>query len=376
MKRLSSWVVTVLSAARSAEAIFDRVRFKLKQLSGLLSPVEVLPYRGYGTPCILSLKGRVLEDKGITRSRVGDTAVNNLRNMFRRFDSSEIPGARVRARLGGIEVTTRTDAEGFFEVRFELSEPLPGKTAWHQVELELLSPRVRGQGKVEAAGLVLVPRDATFGVISDLDDTVVRSSATSFLKMVRMVLLENAHTRLPFEGVAEFYRALQRGPAEDGDTSWNPIFYVSSSPWNLYDVLEDFLDFRGVPAGPMFLKDWSPTSVWSHRRHKLESIRGLLDTYPELPFVLIGDSGQSDPEIYRDIVREYPGRIEAIYIRDITPGERAAAVRNIARELRLSGVAMLLAPDSTAAMVHAADYGLISADKAPKVAGERDEKPG
>ena len=367
--RLSSWAVAALSAARSAEAVFDRARLKLKQLSGLLSPVEVLPYRGYGTPRVLSLQGRVLEDKGITRSSAGDTALNNLRNMFRRFDSSEIPGARVRARLGEIDVTTATDAEGFFEVRFELSEPLPGGTAWHQVELELLSPRVRGQGKVGATGLVLVPRDARFGVISDLDDTVVRSSATSFLKMVRMVLLENAHTRLPFEGVAEFYRALQRGPVEDeggGDTSWNPIFYVSSSPWNLYDVLEDFLDFHGVPAGPMFLKDWSPTSVWSHRRHKLESIRSLLDTYPELPFVLIGDSGQSDPEIYRDVVREYPGRIEAIYIRDITPGERAAAVRNIARELRASGVAMLLAPDSTAAMDHAAAYGLIPADKAPK----------
>ncbi len=357
--RISSWAVTVLSAARSAEAVFDRARFKLKQFSGLLSEVEVLPYRGYGTPHILSLRGRVLEDKGITRSSAEDTALNNLRNMFRRFDSSEVPGARVLARFGGLEVMTRTDAEGFFELRFELSEPLPGGTAWQQVELELISPRVQRQGTVGATGLVLVPRDAKFGVISDLDDTVVRSSATSFLKMARMVLLENAHTRLPFDGVAEFYSALQNGP-DVGEKAWNPIFYVSSSPWNLYDVLEDFLDFHGVPAGPMFLKDWSPTSVWSHRRHKLEAIRGLLDTYPELPFVLIGDSGQSDPEIYRDIVREYPGRIEAIYIRDITPGERAATVRNLARELRTSGVAMLLARDSTAAMTHAAAFGLIS----------------
>jgi phosphatidate phosphatase APP1 len=83
---------------------------------------------------------------------------------------------------------------------------------------------------------------------------VLQSSVTNFLKMARMVLLGNAHTRLPFEGVAAFYRALQRG-ASGGE--FNPIFYVSNSPWNLYDLLEDFMDVHGVPAGPLFLRDWS-----------------------------------------------------------------------------------------------------------------------
>ena len=75
---------------------------------------------------------------------------------------------------------------------------------------------------------------------------MVRSSATNALKMAWIVLLNNAHTRLPFAGVNVFYEALQRG-AEGRDL--NPIFYVSSSPWNIYDLLEDFLDVHGVPAG-------------------------------------------------------------------------------------------------------------------------------
>jgi phosphatidate phosphatase APP1 len=194
----------------------------------------------------------------------------------------------------------------------------------------------------------------------------VRSSAANVLKMAWIVLLNNAHTRLPFEGVAAFYEALRRGADGHG---YNPIFYVSSSPWNIYDVLEDFLNVHGVPAGPLFLKDWSPTVLGKHRTHKLDIIRRLLRTYPELPFVLIGDSGQEDPEIYHQAVREHPGRIWAIYIRDVTTARRDAAVRAIATEVRGLGVEMILAPDTAVAAEHAAATGLIASDSVPGVRG-------
>lgn len=202
-----------------------------------------------------------------------------------------------------------------------------------------------------------MPAGARFGVISDLDDTVVRSSVTDLLKMARIALLSNARTRLPFEGVAGFYRALQLGPS-GGD--FNPIFYVSSSPWNLYDVLEEFLDVHGVPSGPLFLKDWSFTTLRDHDRHKLGTIRTLLATYPDLPFVLIGDSGERDPEIYRQVVHEHPGRVRAIYIRDVTTRERDAAVHVIADQLRGLGVEMLLTAGTAEAAEHATDRGLIA----------------
>jgi len=163
---------------------------------------------------------------------------------------------------------------------------------------------------------------------------------------------------------AAFYDALQRGP--EGQ-AYNPIFYVSSSPWNIYDLLEDFLDVHGVPAGPLFLKDWSLTVLGKHRDHKLGIIRRLLATYPELPFVLIGDSGEEDPEIYSQAVREHPGRIRAIYIRDVTTAARDAEVRAIAEEVRGLGVEMVLAPDTAVAAEHAASIGLIAPDSVPEI---------
>jgi phosphatidate phosphatase APP1 len=184
------------------------------------------------------------------------------------------------------------------------------------------------------------------------------------LKMTWIVLLNNAHTRLPFEGVSAFYEALRRG--KEGRVH-NPIFYVSSSPWNIYDVLEDFLNVHGVPEGPLFLKDWSPSVLGKHRTHKLGIIRSLLRTYPDLPFVLIGDSGEEDPEIYLQAAHEYPGRIPAIYIRDVTSGERDAQVHAIAGEARSLGTEMVLVPDTAAAAEHAASIGLIPPDAVPEI---------
>ena len=362
----------LVAVGKVAERWFDRLRFGLKRRTGRLSPVEILPYRGHGTRETFFLKGRVLETTGLMPPGADDSRRRNLRNMARRFFSSEIPHARVRASLpgsGGHEIEATADEEGFFDLRFELAEPLAGGTGWHPIEIELLWPQAKSANlvreKPRATGSVLVPAGARFGIISDLDDTVMRSDVTNLLGMARTVLLGNAHTRLPFEGVADFYAALQRG--RDGG-ELNPIFYVSNGPWNLYDVIEDFLRLQGVPAGPLFLRDWSPTALRERGEHKLGIIRTLLATYPDLPFVLIGDSGERDPEIYRQIVREHPGRIRTIYVRDVTTKERDAAVHVIAAEVRDLGVEMLLSADTSEAANHAARHGLITSD-APTTRG-------
>lgn len=217
-----------------------------------------------------------------------------------------------------------------------------------------------GSGAVRA--LVRVPgSSARFGVVSDLDDTVIRTGATSLLTVARLTLLENAFTRLPFEGVAAFYRALERGTA---DREHNPFFYVSSSPWNLYDLLTDFLAFRGVPAGPLFLRDLGlgPSGFvgfGGHHHHKLGRIEEVFELHENLPFVLVGDSGQRDPEIYREVVVRHPDRIRAVYIRDVTGEVRGREVAAIVREVISRGVDMAVIPDSVTAAEHAAALGLV-----------------
>ena len=354
---LIEWRRKALVLGRAIEERFDAFRFWLKRRLGLLDPFEILPYRGHGTTGELFLKGRVLEESGSARAGRDDAAWKNILNMARRFASDEVASARVRASFEGLKVETTADVEGFFEVRLQLPEPLDGAGGWYRVELELLSPPSPGGGMVRSTAHVLVPHAARFGVISDLDDTVVHSRATNVLKMAWIVVRNNAHTRLPFEGVAAFYRALQRGADRRAS---NPIFYVSSSPWNIYDMLVDFLNVHGVPPGPLFLKDWSLGVLGKHRDYKMGVIRRLLSTYEDLSFVLIGDSGEEDPEIYLQAVREHPGRITAIYIRDVTSVERDIEVRAMAAEARRLGTEMVAVPDTASAAEHAASIGLIA----------------
>jgi phosphatidate phosphatase APP1 len=201
---------------------------------------------------------------------------------------------------------------------------------------------------------------------------VIRTEATRLLRMLKRTLLENARTRLPFAGVASFYSALHAGPTEHAG---NPIFYVSSSPWNLYPLLTEFLEHQSIPAGPLVLRDWGlsgdaalPTR---HGAHKLGAIRQILDCYPSLPFILIGDSGQEDPEIYRDVVHQYGARILAVYIRDVTPhASRRTAIGELSEEVRGAGSELLLSDDTLASTMHAAARGWVSSAAVPEVAAE------
>lgn len=337
--------------------------------------IVIVPYRGYGTPQQLYLRGRVLQDAGIAPARETDSVWRNLLNMYRRFESDEVAGARLMARFQEVTEEVVTNDEGFFEVQLTPAQPPEGKL-WHDVTLTLIDPPQRGPDSampVNATGRALVPAaGAQFGVISDIDDTVVKSQATDLLQMLRIVFLGNAHTRLPFKGVAAFYRALQAGA---GDVSENPIFYVSSSPWNLYDLLQEFFKLRGIPLGPIALRDYGISRhemlPIEHSDHKLDAIRRILDTYPDLPFVLIGDSGQEDPEIYRDVVDAYPGRILAVYIRSVHPDPtRIDAVNRLAEEIAAAGSALVLADDTLQAARHAAERGWITTDALSEIRDE------
>lgn len=360
-------------AERTDDAL-TRARARL----GLLHPLQLVPYRSYGTPTRLYVKGRLLTDKGIKEPTPNDSRWQNLLNMYRRFDSNEIGGAQLTVRpADATHHPVVTDEEGYFTLNLEPQVlPEPVDYLWYPVEVHLdkspapfpTPPNLRTQAMV-----LIPPADAEYGIISDLDDTVIQTSATDLLRMARTVLLRNARSRLPFKGVAEFYRALQLG--RNGKRN-NPFFYVSSSPWNLYDLLEDFLDLNNIPPGPLLLRDMAlkrkaAGASSEHHGHKLNEIDNLLLTYPELPFVLIGDSGQEDANIYREVVRRYPGRILAVYIRDVNLPERAALVERVAEELRNEKVEMLLVKDTVHAAKHAAERGFIFQEAIPAVEAEK-----
>lgn len=335
---------------------------------------QIIPYRGYGTPRRVLVHGRVLECESVPASTATDSLGANLINTLKRIQSDPVPGGTVRVSVGTASRVLKCDEEGFFREWVDLETPLAPTEPWQKASFELLSPLREGHATVTATGLIQLPTGSpSFGVISDLDDTVIQSRITSFLQAVRTVMLGNARTRLPFPGVAAFYQALEKGG--DG-TRNNPIFYVSSSPWNIYDIISDFMDIQRIPSGPILLRDWDiEVSALSSNRlktHKEPLVREILDLYPEMTFILIGDNSQRDPEIYHAILEEYPGRILAIYIRNVEKNpERAAALHALSTEVLAAGSAFVLADDTYSTAKHAAEQGWITAQSLPAIKEEK-----
>ncbi|THF86816.1 DUF2183 domain-containing protein [Deinococcus sp. KSM4-11] len=349
-------MIPVRSVFRALAPVLERGVSALDQAaSAFLQPrrargkLLLQPYVGWGTPSRVEVSGRVLLPRTMRPPQTGDPRWRNFRNALRRLFSREVGGIGVTGTLDGLPARGVSDFDGYFTLTFTPTAPLsPG---WHEAALCLDAREGSATARVQ------VVAQARFGIISDLDDTVIQSDVTSVPRMLLTVLTGNARTRSPFPGVSALYRALTHSEQER-----NPIFYVSSSPWNFFDLLLHFLSYRHIPLGPLFLRNWGVGLLNGHGSHKHAVIERLLTRFPELPFVLIGDSGEKDPEIYAEVVRRWPQRILGVYIRDVSEAHLDAGILALRDEVRRAGVDLVLASDSLDAASHAMSLGLISAE--------------
>ncbi|SFR80648.1 Phosphatidate phosphatase APP1 [Marinobacter daqiaonensis] len=316
-------------------------------------------YRGFGSRNRLFLMGRVFRQPGFGASLREDRLRRDLIDLVRRLLRKPITGARVRVRYKDTDTIVETDRHGFFRVDMELGS-MPSDVSWHEMELSLDKP---SDDRASTSGEFFTPLShARYGVISDIDDTVVYTGVANTAMMMWRLFAQGAESRVVFPGVPALYQAFHQGcEGREG----NPLFYVSRGPWSIYEVLVEVFRRNRIPHGPiLILREWGMKrgSLMPRRAkdHKLDSIRHLLEMYQDMRFVLVGDSGQRDPEIYSDVLREYPDRILGIYIRDVsnTP-ERSEAIAELAREARETGCDLILAADNVAMAEHAADQGLI-----------------
>ena len=274
---------------------------------------RIEPYIGHGAADGVVVRGRVLDDPPRSEAVEGEGVAAAVRRTLRDFLTDELSGVPLRVTVAGATVDTVTDAEGYFLARLR---PDPDKLTrpWTSGTVEL-SGEYRGLPGPHTTPLeVRVPEPAArFGILSDIDDTILETGVQRVGRMIRQTFTGSALTRTPFPGAPDLYRDLA--------AMVNPVFYVSSSPWNLHAFLIAFLRHRGFPLGSVLLRDLLGTRAG--REQKDGRLREVLDLHPQLPFVLIGDSAEKDPEIYADIVRAYPGRILAVYIREVRldPGD-------------------------------------------------------
>jgi phosphatidate phosphatase APP1 len=330
----------------------------------------VQPYRGYGSAAEVFLIGRVFRQAGIGATLRAGTLSRDVIDSGRRLLRRGVGEALLVARFGGTEQQVTTDRDGYFRVHLRPAQPPPGDRLWHPMDLTLVSPaEARDTGE-----LFVPPPTARYVVISDIDDTIMETGVANKVMMLWRLFVQGARSRVAFPGVAALYKALHAG-VSGGER--NPMLYVSRGPWSLYEVLDAFFHLHGIPVGPiLFLREWGVSLRHPFPRraqgHKLALIRHVVALYHDRPFLLIGDSGQRDPEIYAQVVREHPGRVLAVYIRNVSRSpERLRAIEALAREVVEAGSSLLLAADSFAMAAHAAERGLIAPEALAEVLAER-----
>ena len=327
-------------------------------------PLQIILFQSYGTPKHFYTRGRALEDESINLEDKG--LFNLIINTWKRFETDEIKYVDLNIKLANNTVfKAKTDDHGYFKVDEQALDlkALTNDEGWLNFEASYEDVNIKRsiQNENRFPGEVLIPAEnSDFGVISDIDDTILHTGVVSYLKwrVIFNTIFRHAKNRSPLHGAAEFYHKLHRG--KTGNKA-NPIFYVSHSPWNLYRYLELFLKQNHFPKGPILLRSFKTIfkrKAEGEKPQKQKEIINILNTYPDLSFILIGDSGEHDPDIYMELAEAYPDRIKAIYLRSVKHKKKIIRVKGLLNDFKSTPA--LLVENSDQAIEHARKNGFIA----------------
>ena len=266
-------------------------------------------YTAFVTSSHLYVKGRVLKNRSpISFENQGP--ISSLFNTILRANSKELPDTKIQCVFGPQTFEDITDEEGYFEFIKEVKglEAIPKKVT--------LKGNLKGGHVQVDQTLRTYQYDVPHGIISDIDDTLLVTHVRSFfrLKLLFNTVFVNPFRRKPIEHASEALHALLS--KSDGQ---NPMIYLSNSPWNIYDYIQDFLVHNAFPVGELIMRDMGMQLIRTRKLdeyNKYREIEKLLMMFADTNFTLIGDTGELDFDIYKMILEKYPERVDRIIMRN------------------------------------------------------------
>ncbi|MHB1171790.1 MAG: App1 family protein [Lacisediminihabitans sp.] len=334
-------------AARIEDSLHD-FRVKRARRRGL-TPV-VIPYTGYGAPGWVRVLCRVL----LAKPDAGDGIRYKKIRGWRSFTSVPVNDVAVTIEIGGVQQRVTADRGGVVDEVLAV-DLAPG---WHVITIRA------DHSEVVDAPVFIVDPAVRFGIVSDVDDTVMVTALPRPLLAAWNTFVLDEHARRPVPGMAVLYERL---------TSVHPgapVIYLSTGAWNVAPTLSRFLSRNLYPAGALLLTDWGPThDRWfrSGRAHKAESLERLATEFPAIRWLLVGDDGQGDEELYDTFAENHESSVEAIAIRQLSNSEAVlAGGRSKADDHGNEGlVRWMYAPDGAGLAEQLADAGILIQPSSP-----------
>lgn len=337
-----------------------KIKIKIFRFFRLHSGPSLNLYTGFGNESSCVIYGHALSLSPLPRKTYRKFFVFNTIALLRLFMVQPMKHAKVKLLWGDTSYETVTADDGFFRFEWKPSRPLkPGSM---KVEAVLMSENSDTIIAAAAEGEVIIPSPAAFAFISDIDDTFLISHSSNIRKRLFVLLTENARSRSPFEGAVKHYRLLN-GNAGDQVMN-NAFFYVSSSEWNLYNYIREFVRMNKLPEGVFLLnqiKTFSKLFSTGQNNHggKFTRIVKIIEAYPQQKFVLLGDDSQQDIFIYTSVVEHFPDNVYCVYIRRVHSPEKPH-VREKQKIIEKAGVLFCYFAHSDEAILHSEQAAIIN----------------
>lgn len=338
-------------------SFYRKIKQKIFFLFRLDNKPVIKVYNGFGNAGKIMVLGHVLKLSPMPRKTYRQNIFINLFSMLRLFMVVPFSNAKISIEWEGNTYEAKASEDGFFN--YEILVDLVPKEGWHPVLVRLREEKYALEN-IQQFGSVYIPYASKHAFISDIDDTFLISHSSFLRRRLVALFSKNAHTRKVFEGVVNHYQLLASG---NQNTNGSPFFYVSGSEWNLYDFIVEFTRINELPNGIFLLSRLKTvTQFWKSGQTdlmtKFTRIVRIIETFPHLHFVLLGDDSQKDSEIYLSVASHFPQKISAVYIRAVG-NSLSEKTQKIIEQIELLGVNCCYFKHSSEAVIHSRTIGLI-----------------
>lgn len=270
-------------------------------------------YDAYGNADKVYIEGRMLLEEKSTTPTPQDSLWTNLLRKIRTLINDEIKETKITATIKGVTYQTSSDDEGYFHFDIDTKSPLP--QGYHDISLQIENNPTPQELKLP------IMIEKALGIISDFDDTLIISDVTNKLKLSYNIFTKNHTQRTPVKGMKERFEKLLSQNPTDYPT---PLFILTGSPLQLFNSIENFLRYHAFPQAQIIAKKIHGNNtdpLFDQLSYKTTQIEQLFTLFPHMQWILFGDSGEKDAQVYKAIAQKYPHKVHAYYIRDVISGE-------------------------------------------------------